>query len=211
MKKRLLLSGSFTLACLLYPAFIIPGLRPGYAVTFSTLQAVILSLFFALGTIVFWLLFRKLAANARATLPESLLYVLGTILYLGNLGLFLWVGVIESHVWTVLPLLLPACVVIYLIVNYILPRWLRYVSLGVIALPCGLLGLSLLIVLFFTLFPFGSSTVLRTLDSPDGTYCAFLFSHDAGATGGSTEVGIREKGKDVRLGLCDYEVKAAYV
>lgn len=211
MRKRMLLAGLFAAAFLLYPAFIIPGLSRGYSITFSALQAAILSLFFVLGTVAFWLLYRKHVANAQATLPESLLYVLGTILYLGNVGLLLWVGVIEQHIWAVLPLLIPACPAIYLIASYILPRWLRYVSLGVIALPCGLITLSMLIVIFFTLFPFGSSTILRTLDSPDGTYCAFLLSHDAGATGGSTEVGIREKGKDVRLGLCDYKVKAAYV
>ena len=88
MKQRMLLAGSFFLAFLLYPAFIIPGLRPGYVVTFSFLQAAILSLYFVLGTLAFWLLFRKHAANAQASLSESLLYVLGTILYLGDLGLF---------------------------------------------------------------------------------------------------------------------------
>lgn len=211
MRKRSLLAGLFAAAFLLYPAFIIPGLSRGYSITFSAPQAAILSSFFVLGTVAFWLLFRRHAANAQATLPESLFYVLGAILYLGNVGLFLWVGLIEQHIWTGLPLLIPACPAIYLIVGYILPRWLRYVSLGVIALPCGLLGLSLLIVLFFTLFPFGSDTVLREVDSPDGTYCAFLLSHDAGATGGSTEVGIREKGKDVHLGLCDYTARAEYI
>ena len=212
MKQRMLLAGSFFLAFLLYPAFIIPGLRPGYVVTFSFLQAAILSLYFVLGTLAFWLLFRKHAANAQASLSESLLYVLGTILYLGDLGLFLWVGVIENHVWTVLPLLVPACLAIYLIVNYILPRWLRYVSLGVIALPCGLLTLSFLVVALFALIPFGSDTVLREVDSPDGTYCAFLLSHDAGATGGSTEVGIWEKERrNVHLGLCDYTARAEYI
>lgn len=212
MKRRLLLACSFPLAFLIYPACIIPGLRSEYYVTFTVLQAAILSLYFVLGTAAFWLLFRKHAANAQASLPESLLFVLGTILYLGNLGLFLWVGVIENHVWTALPMLVPACLAIYLIVNYILPRWLRYVSLGVITLPCGLLTLSLLVVVFFAaLFPMTSDTVLRKVDSPDGTYCAFLLSHDAGATGGSTEVGIREKGKDVHLGLCNYTARTAYM
>ena len=153
MRKRMLLAGLFAAAFLLYPAFIIPGLSRGYSITFSALQAAILSSFFVLGTVAFWLLFRKHAANAQATLPESLFYVLGAILYLGNVGLFLWVGLIEQHIWTGLPLLIPACPAIYLIVGYILPRWLRYVSLGVIALPCGLLGLSLLIVLFLPCSP----------------------------------------------------------
>ncbi len=76
-------------------------------------------------------------------------------------------------------------------------------------LLAGGLSLLLLVTAFLTLFPFSSDTILRTLDSPGGTCSAFLSVHDAGATGGSTEVGIREPGKhvDVRLGLCTYRKK----
>ncbi len=98
MGKRALLAGLFAAAFLLYPAFIIPRLSRGYSITFSALQATILSLFLVLGTVAFRLLFRRHAANAQATLPESLLYILGAILYLGNVGLFLWVGLIEQHI-----------------------------------------------------------------------------------------------------------------
>ena len=211
MKQRMLLAGSFLLAFLLYPAFIIPGFRPGYYVSFNALQAVFLSAFFALGTVAFWVLFRKRAMKTEATLPESLLYSLGSLLYLGNVVLFLWVGLIENHLWTLAPLLIPAPLIVYLLLEYALPRWLRYITFVLDLVLAGGLSLLLLITVFFALFPFTSDTILRNVDSPNGTYCAILFSHNAGATGGSTEVSIREQGKDVQMGLCTYKKRPKYI
>ena len=65
MRKRMLLAGLFAAAFLLYPAFIIPGLSRGYSIAFSALQAAILSLFFVLGMVAFWLLSLRVAVTTQ--------------------------------------------------------------------------------------------------------------------------------------------------
>lgn len=196
----------------IYPALILPGLfKGGYHVAFNIWQKILLAAVYVLGTAIVWKLFCKQNIRDGVSLAGCLFCVFGSILYLTNVALFLWIGLIDDSVWLVLPILVPFFVIGFLLFTYLRPMWLRFTSIVVTGLISAIIGFALLFTVFFALFPFGVSTVHRTVDSPDGSYCAYLVVHDAGATGGSTNVGILRKGDVIHLGLCDYKPSMHYV
>lgn len=196
----------------IYPALILPGLlREGYHVAFTLWQKIILAAVFLLGTASVWTLLRKQNVLDGVHLVGCLFCAFGSVLYLANIALFLWIGLIDASVWLALPILVPFFMIAFLLFNYLHPMWLKVTSIIVSVLLSAIISFVLFFTVFFALFPLGVSTVLRTVDSPDGNYCAYLIVNDAGATGGSTDVGILRKGDVIHLGLCDYKPNMHYV
>ncbi|MBQ7885728.1 MAG: hypothetical protein IJ313_02420 [Clostridia bacterium] len=71
-------------------------------------------------------------------------------------------------------------------------------------LSCLLLVLWLLI-LPFSFFPIGRTTIVQTLDSPDGRYQVQLIDIDEGALGGNTDVRVMDRNKSLDMGLISVE------
>lgn len=92
--------------------------------------------------------------------------------------------------WTMAALFLMDASCVYLCVRFGLPFGFRITCMVLAALavqPAVLIG-------FLELSGgFGETTVLQTLPSPNGTYCAELLEFDEGALGGRTEVWVYDK------------------
>ncbi len=76
-------------------------------------------------------------------------------------------------------------------------KWARYFSIFVVMCFALLFVLNIMpMILFFEFMTnFGESTVTETVPSPEGTYEAYVISHDEGATGGSTSVRVKKAKK----------------
>ncbi len=80
-------------------------------------------------------------------------------------------------------------------------KWARYFSIFIVI--CFTLFAALYAALEFLpeiiflgmMANFGESTVTETVPSPEGTYEAYVISHDEGALGGSTSVRVKEAKK----------------
>ncbi len=69
------------------------------------------------------------------------------------------------------------------------------------AVMSGIFAFFFSIILFFSmlLVNFGSNTILKTLNSPDNTYVAWVVSSNHGALGGATSVRVRNIKRDIPL------------
>ncbi len=76
-------------------------------------------------------------------------------------------------------------------------KWARYFSILVVICFALFFVLNIMpMILFFGFMAnFGESTVTETVPSPDGTYEAYVISHDVGATGGGTSVRVKKAKK----------------
>jgi len=89
----------------------------------------------------------------------------------------------------------------------------RHAKKSGLRLMCKLLSfviipVYLLLLPGFILFSdFGKTTVVQTLDSPDGRYQAVLVDVDQGALGGNTDVYVEDKSKSLHMGVISYQKK----
>lgn len=89
----------------------------------------------------------------------------------------------------------------------------RYAKKSGLRLVCKLLSFVILPVYllllpgFILLSDFGKTTIVQTLDSPDGGYRAVLVDVDQGALGGNTDVYVEDRSKSLNLGVISYQKK----
>jgi len=89
----------------------------------------------------------------------------------------------------------------------------RYVKRSGLRLACKLLSFVIIPVYllllpgFILLSDFGKTTVVKTLESPDGRYQAILVDVDQGALGGNTDVYVEDGRKSFHTGVISYQKK----
>lgn len=101
-------------------------------------------------------------------------------------------------IWVIAGVLISAGCSFYLTVRHGRPRVLKGISLtlsALMVLPIGFLSF-----LFLIFGSIGQNTVVQTVESPSGKYCAQVIDSDQGALGGDTLLDVHEKsGIDVFL------------
>lgn len=106
-------------------------------------------------------------------------------------GLFLiFAGIQALGILCLLIAFVCSCILAIKCTTNLALRIVSLVSAGVLLIPAGFLGF--MILLFGSL---GQNTVLKTVDSPNGTYYAQVIDSDQGALGGDTLVNVYEHKK----------------
>lgn len=101
-----------------------------------------------------------------------------------------------SSIWVATSVLVCIVCCLVLTVKYGKPLALKIIALGLsglMILPVGFFGLMLL-----TFGNIGQNTVVRSVESPNGVYCAQVIDSDQGALGGDTLVDVFEN-KEINL------------
>ncbi len=95
-------------------------------------------------------------------------------------------------IWVIAGVLISAGCCFYLTIQYGKPLALKMIALTLSALMVLPIGFISFIFLIFG--NIGQNTVVQTVESPSGKYCARVIDSDQGALGGNTLVDVYEKG-----------------
>ena len=98
---------------------------------------------------------------------------------------------VSSSVWTVVWVLICIVFCLFLTILHGNPLALKATTLALSALLALPIGFFCFILLFFG--SIGQTTVVNSVESPGGTYCAEVIDSDQGALGGDTLVEVYEK------------------
>ncbi|MDD6023940.1 MAG: hypothetical protein PUC06_06870 [Oscillospiraceae bacterium] len=98
---------------------------------------------------------------------------------------------VSSSVWTVVCVLICFVFCLFLTIKHGNPLALKTTTLALSALLALPIGCFCFILLFFG--SIGQTTVVNSVESPGGTYCAEVIDSDQGALGGDTLVEVYEK------------------
>ena len=192
MKKTVLLLSVLLAMLSWYPFLVIAGWKRDFSVTvrYPVMTFLILTLCFCAISLRLLLVKEKPLNGAICVLscllaPVSIAHLLVWVWENRNFWIF-----VLALVWVTFAMIL--------LCAYGRQRFVQGVLVGSSAVI--LLPFMLLCLLLF-LFPFGRITVVRTVLSPEGNYCAQLINDDQGALGGNTLVEVHDTRKNLDLFL----------
>lgn len=179
-----LLYGLFVLT-VLYPVGAVISSHFGYTfVLFSPPAFAVATAVLSLGTVV-------LDIAVKNAVPGKVLRILMAVITPLSLINALFFLLKSPQMVVIVSICLSACCCVYFSAKYGRPLLLMILALLVSALmvlPIAYLG-------FFSYIfgNFGENTVVRTLESPSGEYCAQIIDSDQGGLGGNTFVEVQQK------------------
>ena len=183
----------------LYPAFLILCIIIGYkfGITYPTIYSVC-GVVIAVTTVVLNFIFKDSSKTHTAILLCTLspvIALIGTVIYVFNY---------PTLISMICMLLISVCCCILAFKSIKLKR---DKIIAVIAYSVSFVFVSFLSGISLLFCSFGSNTVVKIVDSPDGSQYAEIISIDQGALGGGTVVNVNERNKNLSLLLFNISKK----